>query len=98
MFPAEWRFVLATLAVWRLTHLVTAEDGPFDVVVRVRASLGQGVIGRAMDCFYCFSLWVAAPAALFVTRDPVEWVMAWLASAGGACLLDRLTDHARPTT
>ena len=26
-------FVLITLAIWRITHLLSKEDGPFDVVL-----------------------------------------------------------------
>ena len=81
------------LATWRLTHLLTAEDGPGDLVVLLRARLGNSVAGRAMDCFYCLSLWVAAPLALFVSTDPLAWFVAWLALAGGACLLDRATNR-----
>ena len=63
------RFVLAALATWRVTHLLASEDGPADVVARVRARLGENFWGRLMDCFYCLSLWVAAPAALLLTRN-----------------------------
>ena len=46
---AFWaRLVLAVLATWRLTHLLAREDGPADLVVRLRARLGTGwQIGRA---------------------------------------------------
>src|SRR4051812_23748132 len=87
----ELRFACALLATWRLTHLLTAVDGPADVVVRVRAFMGHSVVGRAMDCFYCLSIWMAAPLAPFVSSDPLEWVVAWLALSGGACLLERVT-------
>jgi hypothetical protein len=43
-----------------------------------------------MDCFYCLSLWIAAPAAVFVTRQFPAWLMVWLAVSGAACLLERL--------
>jgi hypothetical protein len=46
-----------------------------------------------MDCFYCMSLWIAAPLALFVTRDVSEWFLSWLAVSGGACLLQRMTQE-----
>jgi hypothetical protein len=84
------RFVLAGLATWRVTHLLAAEDGPADVIVRVRARLGRSWAGTLMDCFNCLSLWVAAPAALFVTRDPLTWLFVWLALSGAACLAERL--------
>ena len=83
------RFVLAVLATWRVTHLLASEDGPADIIVRFRALLGESIVGKLMDCFNCLSLWVAALAALFVSRKPLEWLFCWLALSGGACLLER---------
>jgi hypothetical protein len=83
------RFVLAVLATWRITHLLASEDGPADLIVRFRARLGHGLAGKLMDCFECLSLWIAAPAALFVSRKPLDWLFIWLALSGGACLLQR---------
>jgi hypothetical protein len=84
------RFVLAVLATWRITHLLAAEDGPGAVVFRLRRKLGAGWLGALADCFNCLSLFVAAPAALFVSREPIVWGFAWLGLSGGACLLERL--------
>jgi hypothetical protein len=85
-----FRFVLAVLATWRVTHLLASEDGPADLIVRFRALLGNRLIGKLMDCFNCLSFWTAAPAALFVSRKLLEWVFCWLALSGGACLLERM--------
>jgi len=84
------RIVLAVLATWRVTHLLASEDGPADIIVRFRKVLKQSLAGQLMDCFNCLSLWIAAPAALFISRRPLEWFVAWLALSGGACLLERL--------
>jgi hypothetical protein len=84
------RFVLVVLATWRVTHLLASEDGPGDIIVRLRRLLGQSLLGTLMDCYNCLSLWIAAPAALFISRRPAEWFVAWLALSGGACLLERL--------
>ncbi len=84
------RFVLAALATWRVTHLLADEDGPADLIVRLRSRLGESLAGQMMDCFHCLSLWIAAPAAIFVARNPLEWLFAWLALSGAACLLQRL--------
>jgi hypothetical protein len=84
------RFVLAVLATWRVTHLLASEDGPADLIVRFRARLGRGLAGSLMDCFNCLSLWIAAPAALFVSREPLDWLFTWLALSGAACLLERV--------
>jgi hypothetical protein len=94
--PGEmWaRLALAILATWRVTHLLAAEDGPADVIFRVRRSLGQGWLASLADCFNCLSLFVAAPAALFVSQRPLVWAFAWLAVSGGACLLQRMGETA----
>lgn len=84
------RFATAALATWRLTHLLANEDGPADIIVRLRASLGNGLVGRLMDCFNCLSLWIAVPAAIYVSRESLAWVFNWLALSGAACLLESL--------
>ena len=84
-------FALCALATWRLTHLVVEEDGPFDLIVRLRRWLGDSQSGRAMDCFYCSSLWLAAPMALLVSSDMQDWAVSWLALSGAACLLQQMT-------
>lgn len=83
-----FRLTLAVLATWRVAHLVAREDGPFDVIVRIRARAGAGLWGRLMDCPYCLSIWVAAPAASLLASTVAAWFVAWLAIAGGASLLE----------
>jgi hypothetical protein len=85
------RFALASLATWRVTHLLAEEDGPGDVVVRVRARLGDSTAGDLMDCFYCLSVWVAAPLSLTLARRARDAPVAWLALSGAACLIERVT-------
>ncbi|HEY2618307.1 MAG TPA: DUF1360 domain-containing protein, partial [Acetobacteraceae bacterium] len=63
---------------------------PWDLVVRLRGAVGDGLWGRLLDCLYCVSVWVAAPVAFAVAGNAVEWVLAWLALSGAACLLERL--------
>jgi hypothetical protein len=87
------RIVLAVLAVWRVTHLLASEDGPADLVFRLRVKLGSSFAGQLMDCFYCLSLWVAAPFALLITRQVLGCALVWLALSGAACLLERATQE-----
>ncbi len=84
------RLVLAVLATWRITHLLASEDGPADLIVRLRARLGSGFFGKLMDCFHCLSFWVAVPMAFFVASKPLDLLLTWLALSGAACLLERL--------
>src|SRR5271169_2412847 len=84
------RFALAALATWRVTHLLASEDGPADLVARLRAQLGNSFVGKMMDCFDCLSLWVAIPTAFSVSRQPSVLLLSWLALSGAAILLERL--------
>ena len=96
----EWRLLMATLATWRLAHLLSLEDGPFGVVLWLRQRAGSGLLGQAMDCFFCISLWLAAPLALVVVPGvlaaPGHWLLAWWAVAGGAGLLHKATHREGP--
>lgn len=85
-----FRLMLAALATWRLATLLAHDDGPWDATLRLRRALGDGQFGRMLDCFRCVSLWVAVPLAFAVGRSPLEWLLAWLALSGAACLLERL--------
>jgi hypothetical protein len=82
---------MCVLAVWRLTHLLAREDGPEDLIVRLRARLGDRVWGRAMDCFYCLSVWIALPFALLLPGSWLDRALGWLALSGAACLLEKIT-------
>ncbi|HUD49008.1 MAG TPA: hypothetical protein VMR33_19410 [Candidatus Baltobacteraceae bacterium] len=82
---------LGTLAVWRITHLLQAEDGPWDVVVRLRVAVGNGFWGRLLDCFYCLSVWISAPLALWIGETWRERILLWLSFSAGAILLQRAT-------
>jgi hypothetical protein len=90
------RFLLAGLAIWRVGHLVAEEDGPWRVIVRVRRMAGHGFWGQLMDCFYCLSLWLAAPFAFWVADRGLDRVVTWLALSGMASLIYKLTTKAAP--
>lgn len=90
------KFVLSALATWRASHLLAYEDGPADLVLRLRTWAGSGFLGRMMDCFFCLSLWIAAAFAFTLAREPIAWVVASLALSGAACLLTRATESSRP--
>lgn len=82
---------LSTLTVWRITHLLSAEDGPWKLVARWREWAGGGFWGELLDCFYCLSLWIAAPFAFGLGEDWKEKLMLWPALSGAGILLERLT-------
>jgi Protein of unknown function (DUF1360) len=94
--PPFTLLLMAIFAVWRVTHLLAAEDGPGDLFARLRGAAGEGAIGRLLDCFYCLSLWIAAPFAWLLAVSWRDGVLTWLALSGAAVLLERLTARAAP--
>lgn len=86
-----YELALATLCVWRITHLLQAEDGPWDLVVRLRRAAGDGFPGKLMDCFYCLSLWISAPFAYGFGGSWQERLLLWPSLSALAIFLERLT-------
>jgi hypothetical protein len=84
---------LGVLAAWRITHLLNAEDGPWNLLVKLRRLAGNSVFGSLLDCFYCLSLWVAAPLACFLGDGWKQRLLLWPAISGGAILLQKVTSR-----
>jgi hypothetical protein len=83
--------ILGILAAWRITHLLNAEDGPWDLFAKLRRLAGSGFFGGLLDCFYCLSLWVAAPLAWFLAGGWEQRLLLWPAISAGAILLEKAT-------
>ena len=86
-------FIVGTLATWRLASLLTREEGPYSLFSRLRGAPVERGLRRALHCFYCASVWVAVPITGFVAPWGARSIVIWLALSGGACLLDRATQH-----
>jgi hypothetical protein len=91
MNPIEKYFILV-IAVWRLTHLIGAEDGPFDLIIKLRKLLGTSFFGKLMDCFYCLSIWIGLLAAWYVGNNVEEIIILCLYYSGSSILLEKLTN------
>lgn len=97
--PDALLFVLACFACFRLSELITVDDGPGDVLLKARAWLGaydlgedgkpKTSLGRGVVCPYCIGIWLAFGFAFAVMPDPIDWrlLLWWLAIAGGAAFL-----------
>lgn len=98
---SAYLFVICSLAIWRITHLLAREDGPFDLIFLLRKKAGAGFFGNLLDCFYCLSIWISAVFSVFVTECWKDGFLHWLAFSGAACLLEKLTSpsgitHSKP--
>jgi hypothetical protein len=85
--------ILGVLAVWRFTHLLSYEEGPWDSLERLRQRASGGFWGKLLGCFYCLSLWSALPLALWIGTDWLERVLLWPALSAGAILLERISSR-----
>lgn len=88
--------IVGILGVWRVTHLLHAEDGPWDLLARFRRFLGAGFLGHLLDCFYCLSLWIAIPFAWVLGPSWRYRSLLWPALSGAAILLERATTRSEP--
>ena len=89
-----YRLTLGILAVWRLTHLLHAENGPWNLFDHLRRRCTTGFWSSLIGCFYCVSLWVAAPFTLLATEGWGERLLLWPALSAGAILLERFSTRA----
>lgn len=80
--------VLGVLAVWRLTHLLHAEEGPWGILARIRALAERVGLAGVFQCFYCLSMWTAIPFAVWIGEGWAEQGMWWLALSAGAILIE----------
>lgn len=94
----KFSFVIVCLVVWRLTHLLSKEDGPWDIIFKLRKAAGAGFFGSLLDCFYCLSIWIALPFGLWLGLFWWQKILYWLAASGAACLLEKTTTNKKNNT
>lgn len=92
MMNAFEKYFIIIVVVWRLTHLICAEDGPFDLIIKLRKVLGNSVFGKLMDCFYCLSIWFGLAGAWYAGDNVKEIILLTLYYSGTALLLEKLTN------
>lgn len=89
-------FVLACLAVYRLSRMVIAEDGPFDVFGRIRWLVYKdprkhGWVQKGFSCVLCVSFWISWPIALLLPFGNWQtYVLSALGSAGVVLLIQKV--------
>ena len=100
--PTEWlsQLFVAGLATWRLSHLLVEEDGPWDLLYKLRSATGieydlaedNGVVvsyhpsWNPLHCVWCTSLWVAP--VMYVAWFVVPAIPSIIALSGIACIVE----------
>lgn len=79
--------LILSLATWGVAYVLTREDGPYDILKRLRALFD---LGGLTSCIYCTGAWVS-PACYALMQTPAVWLVYMAAGYGGAMLLHRYT-------
>lgn len=86
-------FFLLVLAVWRITSLVSLEDGPWDIFAKFRHFIGvrydeysqptifKNTFAKGIVCVWCASVWFAFVGAILspYTANVLSFILNWLA-------------------
>lgn len=78
--------IMGILATWRLTYMLMKEEGPYDMLEKLRDKLGirydlksnaysESSIGRLFLCYYCLSIWCGFLIAVLQKRDPITYAL-----------------------
>jgi Protein of unknown function (DUF1360) len=86
------KYFILVIVVWRITHLIVLEDGPFDLIIKIRKLAGNSFFGKLMDCFYCLSIWVGLGVAIFTSANVEMIIVLTLYYSGASLLLEKLTN------
>lgn len=88
------RLAVASLAVYRIAHMLAREDGPFDLFNLWREWIGQrNWIGRGFHCVLCISFWLSLLAmawVMFCRNVFLDALMIWLSIAGLVLIFHQL--------
>lgn len=84
--------LLAIIATWRITFMLTEEVGPYMLIHKLRRKLANKE-WIDMYCFYCMSIWVATPIALIYTKDLWEFIISIFALSGGAIAINVIKER-----
>ena len=92
-------YLILALATWRIASLLTYEDGPFEILERLRLMLGvkhtdygrysNNELARGILCLWCNSVWVGGLFTLWYwLHHSAVWVALPFALSAVAILID----------
>lgn len=89
--------ILSIAAVFRLTYMLQKEAGPFDILYHFRTVINKSKFGASLfGCFWCLSIWVAAPFAWYLSNDLWQWFVYDLALSAGASIIHQVLNRYFP--
>ena len=97
------RILLAILTTYRLATLLAWDDGPFDILLRIRQFFGKHAHASPLaksaadliHCPYCMSIWIALPITLLVVFPsvPTDALLVFGSLTGASAALIAWTDR-----
>jgi hypothetical protein len=96
--------LILILATWRISSLLATEPGPWDVFGKLRTLVGvrydggspygTNVVGKAIVCVWCNSLYIGAAWALFWWLAPTAATLAAMpfALSAGAVIVNEIVE------
>jgi len=77
-------FLLSTLAVWRIGHMILDENGPFNVFGKLanytdKLKYKDGGLKQLLNCFYCMSVYLSIPFSIYLANNVLEFFIYVLA-------------------
>lgn len=88
--------LIGPIVIWRLTHMIQEEAGPFAVFYRLdawlatRTNTGAGSFYDGWTCFKCLSVWLSLVYAAFlpIVNDLLGYVAVVLFLSGVAIFIN----------
>ena len=80
-----FEFFIVCLVVWRISNLLFVEDGPWKIFVRLRNLILK--VSSILNCFYCITVWVSIPFAVY------KGIFFWFAYSAGAIIIHELLNY-----
>lgn len=80
-------FIILSLAVWRISRMLTDETGPYRLIEKFRNRF-INYSWSPLYCFKCTSVWIGFFLTFFFNLTLPIFVLTWFASSAAAIFLD----------
>lgn len=98
--------IIAILATWRLSAMLSYETGPFNIFIWFRELFGivhdddgkktivpESFFAELLDCVWCVSVWIGGAVAIILFFYPVLfWLLLPFALSAGAISIERFAN------
>lgn len=89
-------YLLISFAVYRITHLISMENGPKNLIDRFRSNLRlrSTFFYDLISCFLCLSVWVSIPFSVAISDNIMEAIFNLFAISGISIFIFKISNGA----